>query len=194
MTKVIRKKLVTEVEQMEVSRICMTLGSKYWAFAFSFNFPLSPKVVSFIFCQQTLIISHLCRSYPGDFPKNGEKVTNLYEKPRPSNNGLLRSASADFRSPKSLFKSSSGDIRGSIQKSSSGDFRSSSAEPEFLRFWLEKDRAINKVDVRSKKQQQSASPSDKGKHYQMALSLYTFSFPILKQQCVLIMHNPSKRH
>ena len=96
----------------------------------------------------------------------------------------MRSASADFRtSPKSLFKSSSGDIRGSIQKSSSAEFRSSSAEPEFLRFWLEKDRLINKVDMRSKKQQKSASPSDKGKYYQMALiSLYTFSFPILLKQ------------
>ena len=82
----------------------------------------------------------------------------------------MRSASADFRtSPKSLFKSSSGDIRGSLQKSSSAEFRSSSAEPEFLRFWLEKDRAINKVDMRSKKQlSATASPSDKGKYYQMA--------------------------
>ena len=90
----------------------------------------------------------------------------------------MRSASADFRTtPKSLFKSSSGDIRGSIQKSSSAEFRSSSAEPEFLRFWLEKDRAINKVDMRSKKQlSATASPSDKGKYYQMALiSLYTRS-------------------
>merc|ERR1719232_476482 len=80
---------------------------------------------------------------PGDSQKNCEKVTNHHEKQRPSNNGLLRSASADFRSPKSLFKSS-------IQKSSSGvwnssQVRSSSAEPEFLRFWLEKDRAINKA-------------------------------------------------
>lgn len=106
---------------------------------------------------------HEFRSYPGDSPKNGEKVINLCEKQRPSN-GLLRSASADFRSPKSLFKSSSS---GLIQKSSSGDLNSSklrslSAEPEFLRFWLEKDRAINKVDMRTSCKTQSASPSDKG--------------------------------
>ena len=137
--------------------------SEILSIAFSFNFLLSSKVVSFIFCQQTLIISHLRRSYPGDSPKNGEKVINLCEKQRPSN-GLLRSASADFRSPKSLFKSSSS---GLIQKSSSGDLNSSklrslSAEPEFLRFWLEKDRAINKVDMRTSCKTQSASPSDKG--------------------------------
>ena len=177
MTKIINRL----VGKKKVSRIRMNLGPKYWAFAFSFNFLLSSKVVSFIFRQQTLIISHLRRSYPGDSPKNGEKVINLCEKQRPSN-GLLRSASADFRSPKSLFKSSSS---GLIQKSSSGDLnssklRSSSAEPEFLRFWLEKDRAINKVDMRTSCKTQSASPSDKG----IIIKWHQFS----NKHCVLIMH------
>ena len=150
----------------KVLRICMNLGMKYWAFvfAFSFNF-LCPEKLSHLFSVSKHSSFLTSRSKPGDIQRNIEKVPELQEKKRP--NGLLRSASADFRSPKSLFKSSSCDLRSPIQKSSSGDlkgskFRSSSAEPEFLRFWLEKDRAINKVDLRTTTFSKTQLTSHKG--------------------------------
>ena len=130
---------------------------------------LSQKIKFHLFSvkKARIIIDHnIYRTLPRNFSSNNTKkqppghFRSASADPRSSpqynrsSNGefgrsdtICRSASADMKSPSSVFRSINSHFsRGSVSRSSSGDIqsaklqRSSSAEPEFLRFWMEKDR------------------------------------------------------